>query len=228
MDRTVEKEEGVKANAEKPAGKAAYRKTKRMKASERKEQILQVSQAVIINEGFAQFSLRYVADQAGIRLATLQHYFATKEELFRATFEYAIAQERVRFEAVIEEDTLKTPGSKLKSRLLGHLRAEQNPETVGIFYQLWAQAYLDDFAHQLMDDFYDRHFNALAELIKGFNRGVSDLEAKRRAMMIIAFLEGMSLFMGADRKDRPEMADIETHVLNMIFTMVNTPNQKWP
>ena len=217
-----------KATAKTAATKGAYRKTKRLKASERKQQILEVAKRVIINEGFGQFSSRYVADQSGIRLATLQYYFPTKDELFRAAFEDAVAKERERIDTVVSEDTLKTPGTMLKSRLIGHLRAEQNPETTGIFYQLWAQAYMDEFARKLMDEFYDRNLNLLTDLVAAFNTDLKPLESKRRALMVLAFLEGMTLFMGENKADRPEMEDIETQVLNMIFVMVTTPPQEWP
>ena len=73
-----------------------YRETKRLKAHERNAIILDAAKSILINQGYSKFSLRYTAERSGVRLATLQYYFPTKELLFRAAFEDAMDTERSR------------------------------------------------------------------------------------------------------------------------------------
>ncbi len=59
-----------------------YRKTKRLKAHERSRIILDCARSILVNEGYAELTLRRAAERAGIRLSTLQYYYPTKEKLF--------------------------------------------------------------------------------------------------------------------------------------------------
>ncbi|MBB6520216.1 TetR/AcrR family transcriptional regulator [Pseudoteredinibacter isoporae] len=212
----------------KASGKGTkYRQTKRLKAGERKQMILDEARNIILSEGFAQLSARSVAEKSGIRLATLQYYFSTKEELFRAVFEDVVRQERERIEQLRDDTPLKTPASNLKARVVGHLRADTHEETAGLFYQLWAMAYLDDYAKSIMDEFYERNLGVISELISAYNEDLSELECRSKAVMIIAFLEGLTLFVHGDRKNAPELENIEDKVVNMIFNMVNATEHQW-
>ncbi len=173
--------------------KARYRNTKRMKAEDRKELILESARAIIIEEGFAMFSSRYVAERCGIRPATLQYYFKTTEDLFRATFDYAMNLESIRVHKLIGE-VGSDPKENLRALLRGHIRANAQPDTVGFFYQLWAKANLDDFASLLMGEFYTKLCGQLALLLMEYNTSLTRRDANARAGMIMAFLEGSIMF----------------------------------
>jgi AcrR family transcriptional regulator len=53
----------------------------RLRADERRQQIVECAFAMIAEAGLESFRTRDVADRAGINSATLHHYFATKEAL---------------------------------------------------------------------------------------------------------------------------------------------------
>jgi len=177
--------------------KAKYRNTKRMKAEERKELILESARAIIIEQGFSLFSSRYVAERCGIRLATLQYYFKTTEDLFRATFDYAIDIESIQVHKLIGE-VGSDPKQNLRAQIRGHIRANAHPDTAGFFYQLWAKANLDDFASLLMGEFYSRLCEQLAVLLIEYNPSLSRRDANARTGMIMAFLEGAMMFTSAN------------------------------
>ena len=207
--------------SEQTVAKRKYTNTKRLKPEERKQQILSVAKEIIVNQGFSEFSSRNVAKQAGIKLATLQYYFPTKEELFRATFETTVNQVRERIERTTEAAKDKTPDAILNARINCHLEAEQDAETLAMFFQLWAQAGIDEFAQKLMFEFYDRHLSVGTDLIKQINPEVTEDEARKRALMIMALLEGLSLFM--NYKSRYIESDIREHVLVLINDVVRKP-----
>lgn len=173
--------------------KSKYRNTKRMKAEDRKELILESARTIIIEEGFSLFSSRYVAERCGIRLATLQYYFKTTEDLFRATFDYAIELESIQVHKLIG-DVGTDPEKNLRAQIRGHIRANAQHDTAGFFYQLWAKANLDDFASLLMGEFYTGLCEQLATLLMEYNTSLSKRDANARAGMIMAFLEGAMMF----------------------------------
>ena len=111
--------------------------TKRLKAHERNRIILDVAKRILVSEGFSALSLRYVAEESDIRLATLQYYYKTKQQLFRAAFEDALAKEREQINRMVVRAG-DSPDSILRARISGHYKANLHDETAGFFYQLWA------------------------------------------------------------------------------------------
>ena len=46
--------------------------------------IVLAARELLMNEGYAQFSMRNVAARAGLHLANVQYYYKTREDLVRA------------------------------------------------------------------------------------------------------------------------------------------------
>ena len=55
-----------------------------VRAPERRAQLLEAARAVLVRDGYRGLTLRAVAGEAGVRLATLQHIFPTRADLLRA------------------------------------------------------------------------------------------------------------------------------------------------
>ena len=202
--------------------RAPYRETKRLKAHERKQVILNAAKEVLIMEGYSSFSLRYVAEKSGIRLATLQYYYSSKEQLFRAAFEDALNQERDRINGMVSRAG-NSPEKVLKARISGHFKANINDETAGFFYQLWARAKLDKFAAELMDEFYERNGKIVAELIRNLNSSLSAYESKKRATFVMATLEGMMLMSDIDKRKKGKFVSSEKYVVNALMKFATDP-----
>lgn len=205
--------------------RAPYRETKRLTAPERNEIILKAAKEIIVHEGFSKFSLRYVAEKSGIRLATLQYYFPNKERLFRAVFEDALNAEGERIKRLVTRAG-QSSGDVLKARISGHFKANLHDETVGFFYQLWARARLDSFAAELVDEFYERNIGIVADMIRAHNPTVSRKEAARRATFVLAVLEGMMLLSDVERRKSGKFVSAENYVVNSIMNFVSQPYER--
>ena len=68
-----------------PASQGAYKKGK-----DKRNQILDVARDLLIDEGYHNFSLRKVAEKAGIRVGNLQYYFPAKSDLVKAMLDHVI------------------------------------------------------------------------------------------------------------------------------------------
>ena len=199
-----------------------YRNTKRLKAHERIKLILENARIIIVKEGFSQFSSRTVAERSGIRLATLQYYFKTTDDLFRATYESALDRERKRIDNILKK-AVATPEGRLKAGVIAQYRACRHEDTAGFFFQLWARANIDDFAAGLMQDFYKRNTNNIKTRILGCNSSISEKEAGRRAILIMSLLEGTSLFaaprhQGIARKFGLTEKAVVATVMDIVYT----------
>ena len=56
----------------------------------RSQKILEAARHLFIYEGYSAFSMRKIAKEAHISLSNLQHYFASKDDLFRAIMEHEL------------------------------------------------------------------------------------------------------------------------------------------
>jgi AcrR family transcriptional regulator len=65
---------------------------RRLKADDRRRQILETAFAMVAEKGFEGLRTRDVAERAGINSATLHHYFATKEALIEGVAAHLEAQ----------------------------------------------------------------------------------------------------------------------------------------
>lgn len=202
--------------------RAPYRETKRLSARERTAIILSAAKSIIVREGFSKFSLRYTAEKSGIRLATLQYYFPTKKRLFRAVFEDALREEGERIKRLIRSSDGSAEGI-LRARVSGQFRANLREETAGFFYQLWARARLDEFAAELVDEFYERNVETVAGMIGEVNPAISAPEAKRRATLVMAVLEGMMLLCDIEKRRSGEFESAERYVVDAIVRIVSFP-----
>ena len=202
--------------------RAPYRETKRLSAQERTRIILSAAKSIIVREGYSKFSLRYTAEKSGIRLATLQYYFPTKEALFRAVFEDALHEEGERIKRLIRGSDGSSEGV-FRARVSGQFRANLREETAGFFYQLWARARLDGFAAELVDEFYKRNIEVVADMIANVNSTISASEAKRRATLVMAVLEGMMLLCDIEKRRSGDSASAERYVVDAIVRIVSLP-----
>ena len=196
--------------------------TKRLKAHERNRIILDVAKRILVSEGFSALSLRYVAEESDIRLATLQYYYKTKQQLFRAAFEDALAKEREQINRMVVRAG-DSPESILRARISGHYKANLHDETAGFFYQLWARARLAEFAAELMDEFYERNVAILADMVGEFNAGLSNAEARRRTIFVMATLEGLTMFADIDKRKQRKVAPSEKYVVNGLMEFLGQP-----
>jgi len=204
------------------AAKAPYRATKRLKASERSEIILKAATEILVTEGFAELSLRYTAEKSGIRLATLQYYYRTKAQLFRAAFESALNSERQRIDRLVARAG-ESPGEILRARISGIYRANLDKTTTGFFYQLWARANLDRFAAEMMDEFYERQIATFTGLIVDFNPALSKADARRRAVFVMATLEGMILMVSVNKRKAGKVRFAEKHTVDALMDLLGRP-----
>ena len=181
-----------------------------------------MAKRILVTEGFSALSLRYVAEESGIRLATLQYYYKTKQQLFRAAFEDALAKEREQISRMVVRAG-NSPESILRARISGHYKANLHDETAGFFYQLWACARLTDFAADLMDEFYERNVAILADMVHDFNSSLSNAEARRRAVFVMATLEGLTMFVDIDKRKRRRVTPSEKYVVHSLMAFLDQP-----
>lgn len=168
----------------------------RRAGKETARKILAAARSLLTLEGYAQFSMRNVADAAGLRLANLQYYFPRRDDLVRAILAdtgdmYAEAYER------ILDGASKDPVERFKIVLDYQLRDIFVPETRRYFVQLWALLNsIDDASGSLLGELYAYDIGPLGECIQAMHPKLGKSKVAERARLLAATIEGLMIVRG--------------------------------
>lgn len=169
------------------------------------QRLLDVARAVLTRDGTAQFSMRNVAEEALCRLATVQYYFPTRDALVRAM----MRDTESRYLAAYEKCLASAPVGRLerfKAILRFNLQDVSIPETRRWIIQMWALlSTMDGETGTLLDEFYDMDISNLAKHIAELSPRSPAVETRRRATMLAAMLEGLTIVRGAHSSSVAEL-----------------------
>ncbi|MCP3165129.1 TetR/AcrR family transcriptional regulator [Myxococcus qinghaiensis] len=190
MSPRASKSPGKLPSAKPRAGTAVH-----AKGHERVERILDAAMDVLVEDGYAGLSLRGVAQRAGLSLGNLQYYFPTKQDVVRALLarylETAIRRVRERMDGGGQE-----PAKRLRHALDALLEDQESPRHFQLFAELWALAARDAMVAEALGVFYAGYREGVVELLRELSPDLTPARRERRAALLVAFFEGLSLFRG--------------------------------
>lgn len=165
------------------------------KGHERVERILDAAMDVLVEDGYAGLSLRGVAQRAGLSLGNLQYYFPTKQDVVRALLarylETALRHVRERMDGGGQQ-----PAKRLRHALDALLEDQESPRHFQLFAELWALAARDAMVAEALGVFYAGYREGVVELLRELSPDLTPARRERRAALLVAFFEGLSLFRG--------------------------------
>lgn len=188
------------------------------KGQQRVDEILDAATAILVEEGYAQFSTRKIASRVGIRLSNVQYYFPTKQDLLQALLQRSMD----RYYAALTEKLAagpRTAKARLRYSVDYVVRSHEDPRNIRFFTELWALAAHDPEASRVMDAFYTRWCENAADLIMELSPGASRNKAMRRAALIIALVDGLSLLVGPGKVERPLLRGIENELREAVVKL---------
>jgi len=185
--------------------------------------ILLAARALLASEGYAGLSMRRVAQDAGMSLSNVQHYYGNKEQLLEALLLTTMDE----FQSKMDRIAVAMAGRPQVERFLTtidmFLDEITEPVTHAIFFEIWALASRHPFASGLMGRMMGRERKAVYGLIRGLNPAIGDDEAMQRAILIVAQVEGLMLFR-LDRHARPEQfAAVRASVHKVLLSLATVP-----
>ncbi|WP_151613391.1 TetR/AcrR family transcriptional regulator [Sinorhizobium alkalisoli] len=191
------------------------------KGRERVRQILDEALNIIVADGFEGLTLRSVARGAKITIGNLQHYFATHDDLLRATTRYILhnyLQEYDRLADLHKGDALH----QFEATMRFLIEDCKDPRTNAIFFSLWALAQRNSFASEMMDLMYCDHRQSIEKQLAAINPHMPKDMRPIRAALIAVQIEGLMLLIAANRPKHAELRGIEEECLNQILRLAHS------
>jgi AcrR family transcriptional regulator len=180
--------------------RGAYKKGK-----DRRLQILRAARKCLIDSGYHNFSMRKVADSAGIRIGNLQYYFPTKAELVQAMLDGVIEEY---LEVWAEIRSRGTPEEQFLAIIEDVVLDLNTRQTTVFFPEVWSLSNHETFVTRAMDAMYETYRGVLVEVILEMNPSLSPVQAHHLALFISASIEGHTMFIGYRKPWRKETGSI--------------------
>jgi AcrR family transcriptional regulator len=165
--------------------------------------IIEAARQILMTAGYAKFSMRRVAAQAGISVGNLQYYFSTKDQLTAALLDEVIEGYLFDFEAMRQSGTAEEQLARIVRAVFEDL---QTPETTVFFPEIWSLANHEPSLTKPVDAMYARYRAVLAELAMAINPKLSAERARQLSVFICSSMEGHTVFIG---HDKPLAGDLE-------------------
>ena len=180
----------------------------RRKQGERRAEILAAARKILETESYAEFTLRKIAERTGLRLASLQYHFRTKEELLRALLEDTLARYEERLTILLSQ-TQTTPKARFLKAIDWLIHDGQKEEVAHFFAQLLALATHEPYGAEVVDQIYVRYQQGLATLMEPLNPRLKPAVRMQRAALLASMIDGVSIFRGPNKPRHKNMVGIE-------------------
>ncbi len=188
------------------------------KGQVRVEAILDAATEILIEAGYAQLSMRKIAARAGMYPGNLQYYFRSKQDVVRTLLERYLDRSL----AMIQTRTAATTvGSQqwLDVAMGAILADQQSADDCRFFWELWALAARDAVVAHSVEAFYARYRDGVATALRAQNRKLGKAQAERRATLVVAMLEGLSVFRIGEATNSRMRPNVRKELLRFVRYM---------
>ncbi len=190
------------------------------KGEERRAKIIGAARDLLIDSGYHNFSLRRVAQKAGISVGNLQYYFPTKQSLTTALLQDVIENYLEEFYQMRAEGAPEEQFRKIIRLVFEDL---QDRATTVFFPEVWSLANHESGVTEQVDAMYHRYREVLADVIRDINPKLSDDQARKLAVFISASMEGHTMFVGFEKPMTDELDDYIAMASASFLQLVKKP-----
>jgi AcrR family transcriptional regulator len=180
--------------------------------------ILDAAIDVLTENGYHQFSLRRVAETAGVRLGTLQHYYPSKHALMQAMLDRMIEGYLERLERILARE--QDPEDCFRALVEWMMRDLNKRRTTVFFPELWSLANHEPQVTRLMEQMYARYRRVLEQAIARLNPALDAVQVRRLALFVSASIEGHTMFIGHGKPWKRETTQLLDMALQSFLWLI--------
>jgi AcrR family transcriptional regulator len=172
------------------------------KRAMRMAQILASSRRVFCEAGYAGYSMRKVADDAGLHLNSVQHFFGDRDALLLSTIQSVLHAFVANFQQIAANGSL-SPRDRLEGILEESLRAMGDPLLHAFMTQSWTVALAHPAIAEMIDQLYGEYEDTLTGIVLEIAPEKREGEARVHARLIASMIEGLVVVTPYASKDPP-------------------------
>jgi AcrR family transcriptional regulator len=184
------------------------------------ERILECAQNELVAGGYAGFTMRHVAEAAGISPGHLAYHYPTKQDLLHAMVRQIITELSRQFSALLSNPDLSY--SRGLEQFVRQLLTDSITENiVRTFRELWVISLHDEVVCNAVDDLYDALMGSVVELLQ---RSLPDADPRaiRESIQLLALVsEGSAVLYGTRQARAVPHERIIEIVIKVIDSLIN-------
>ena len=177
--------------------------------ADRRTEILEAAIALIVDEGYSSLTMRALAREVGMKLASLQYHFRTTDELMRGVVNHIGDTYDQSFEALRRDSEVITA-----RQVVGFILEDEPGKTIcgdRLWPQLWAMQDVEPLVSDLVENIYERFL----EVLEGSLRQAGSSMPRVEALCLMSMLEGTTIFVGEGRRWQKHAIDVSEAILNL-------------
>lgn len=184
-----------------------------------RQKALTTARQLFVDEGYAEFSMRKVARELGIRQGHLQHYFATRDDLLTEMLEEALhsyIDEYEKFRDDVRGDAEQQLDLVIKF-LLGDVN---NAQVSKFFLELWPMTAHYQEVLLMLRDIYRRNWEGFSSFVESY-RSDLDVETVRGiALQILALVDGLIIYCHSMVPSKRELERARSRAYSSIWLLI--------
>ena len=164
--------------------------------ADRRTEILEAAIALIVDEGYSSLTMRALAREVGMKLASLQYHFRTTDELMQGVVNHIGDTYDQSFEA------LRRDGEVITARQVVGFILEDEPGKAICGDRLWPQLWAMQDVEPLVSDLVENIYERFLEVLEGSLRHAGSSMPRVEALCLMSMLEGTTIFVGEEEDGR--------------------------
>jgi AcrR family transcriptional regulator len=192
------------------------------KGQARLASIIDAARSVFVRAGYAGFSMRRVAQEAGITIGNLSYYYRTKKDLLRDLTDHVVDGYLAEFDRIRRRPDL-TPREQFEGIVGFWIDDLANPATTAFFPELWALGNHDPYIAGLVDDLYIKARRPLVELMPLINPALAQRDVERIALYMCAAMEGLTVFAGHGKPWTGQLPELRALSVATFMKLIENP-----
>ncbi|MBA4367339.1 MAG: hypothetical protein C0403_06830 [Desulfobacterium sp.] len=178
------------------------------KGQKRRADILNAAMNILAHDGYGELTMRRIAKDTGISLGHLQYHFPNKKSIIHKLLKEYLdqAMQKIQERSSCKENS---PEDQLETALNVSFAEQHSKEACQIIYELWALSTRDREAAEALKSFYEQYCTIVAGFLQHMNPSLCKETVQKRSALIVAMLEGLSLYHLWENSTLPSMTDLE-------------------
>jgi AcrR family transcriptional regulator len=183
--------------------------------------ILWAAERVLATKGYAAFTTRAVAAEAGIKPGNLAYHYKTKNELLRAVITSMLAGYNRQIDAFFEQSNSEATDG-FANLIAWDIRDSTSKYTSRLFRELWAMASHDPFIAKVLDNFYEVAAVRASQRLRKAHPNLSASRAEAIIWLLAMISEGANpIFSTAQRRKRAHFARVTKLAVEALIQSAN-------
>ena len=190
--------------------------------ADRRTEILEAAIALIVDEGYSSLTMRALAREVGMKLASLQYHFRTTDELMQGVVNHIGDTYDQSFEA------LRRDGEVITARQVVGFILEDEPGKAICGDRLWPQLWAMQDVEPLVSDLVENIYERFLEVLEGSLRQAGSSMPRVEALCLMSMLEGTTIFVGEGRRWQKHAIDVSEAILKLTENKWGPANEREP